>query len=176
MVEIPLSFKKKLKKLQNLPPLEYHFFSPKDEKPMDGFCQPKPLLIHSKVNWRGEKKSERQRGRTALCRPMRPFARGLLDRMVRKYDRPIGRPASATTWYGGQPSRPSDRTARGSNRPLGWSAVVDARAARSIKRTLPRPRRMGPATSSARPGGRPECRRIRWTGPTDRTAPPLILR
>ena len=57
MVGIPPSFKKNLKKLQNLPPLEYHFFSPKDEKPMDGFCPAKATSNPFQTELeRGEKK------------------------------------------------------------------------------------------------------------------------
>ena len=59
------------------------------------FVQPKPLLIHSKVNWRGEKKSEeRKRGGRPLIAwrtPMRPSAQGLLDQAVGRRGRPIGR-------------------------------------------------------------------------------------
>ena len=83
-------------------------------------------------------------------------------RVVRRRGRSIGRPANSTAHSGSRPSWPRDRT--------------KARAARPFQRLRPRPCGAGPGRPSARPGGRPECRRIPRTGPTDRTAPPLIVR
>ena len=160
MVGIPPSFMKNLKKLQNLPPLEYHFFSPKDEKPMDGFCQPKPLLIHFKVNWRGEKKSERGKRRTVLC--------SMADTHAAVHAR------AATTRSGGWPSWLPDRTARERERLLRRSDRMARGRNCLIGRTRTQPMR-----SSGRARARVEQdqvgRRIPRTEPSDQTAPQLIV-
>ena len=87
-----------------------------------------------------------EEGRTALCSMADAHA--------------AVRPRAARS--GVRPSWPPDRT--------------DARPTRPIQRLRLRPNGTGPGRPSARPGGRPECYRIPPTGPTDRTAPPLIVR
>ena len=68
--------------------------------------------------------------------------------------------AAATARSDGRPLWPPTRTARRRDRPNGQP---------------PGDFHCPPDRIAVASGGRPECRRIPWTGPTDRTAPPLIV-
>ena len=129
---------------------------------------------------------------TALVRRLAPS--GPSNRTARGRDRLIhwlavravrsNGPRARSPASGGRLSGPSDRTACGcataaslrqsaieavrSDGPNGRDRPLDRTNARAA-RLIQRPRGTGLATSSsARPAGRPECRRIPRTGPTDR--------